>query len=114
MTGNSLLLPLAGSSVRSRETTRPRTPAARNDSHLGDDVHELQIAESVVEMLNECRQGRAVSKVRLLIGRRWNVTVEALEFCFELATVGTPIEGAELDIEWRHGRDLSVAAVELV
>ncbi len=77
-------------------------------------MNELQIAESVVGMLHECREGRAISRVRLLIGRRWTVVPETLQFCFELATVGTPIEGAQLQIERGHGRDLSVTAVELV
>ena len=77
-------------------------------------MHELQIAESIVEMLNECRQGRTVSRVRLLIGRRWTVVPDTLQFCFELATAGTPIEGAELEIEKGSGRDLSVMSVEVV
>jgi hydrogenase nickel incorporation protein HypA/HybF len=77
-------------------------------------MHELQIAESVVEMLHECRQGRGVRRVRLLVGRRWTVVPDTLQFCFELATVGTPIEGAELKIDWGPGRDLSVTAVEVV
>ncbi len=84
-----------------------------SNSRLGNEMHELQIAEQVVNMLDECRQGRGVSRARLLLGRRWHVDPDTLQFCFELATAGTPLEGAELEIKKGSGRDLSVTCVEV-
>lgn len=62
-------------------------------------MHELAIAESVVSTVLERTADRPVSVVRLRIGRLAGVVPDALTFCFELATAGTPIEGASLEIE---------------
>jgi hypothetical protein len=98
------------SNVESEETA---DLGRASNSHMGDEMHELQIAEAVVVMLDERRQGCAVSRAVVLLGRRWHVAPDVLQFCFELATAGTPNEGVELGIEWRSGRELSVGAVEV-
>jgi hydrogenase nickel incorporation protein HypA/HybF len=67
-------------------------------------MHELAIAESVVESVLERTGDRHVTTVRLLVGRLAGVVPDALMFCFELATAGTPLEGAELQIEQPTGR----------
>jgi hydrogenase nickel incorporation protein HypA/HybF len=67
-------------------------------------VHELAIAESVVAAVLERTDGRRVSVVRLRIGRLTAVVPEALSFCFELATTGTPLEGAVLEVTEESGR----------
>ena len=67
-------------------------------------MHELAIAESVVAMVLERTDGRRVSVVRLRIGRLTAVVPEALSFCFELATAGTPLEGAVLEVTEESGR----------
>ena len=67
-------------------------------------MHELAIAESVVASVLEHTLGRQVSVVRLRVGRLSGVVPDALSFCFDLATAGTAIEGASLDIEQIHGR----------
>lgn len=66
-------------------------------------MHELAIAESVVSSVLERVDG-PVSVVRLRVGRLAGVVPDALTFCFELATVGTALEGATLEIEERPGR----------
>jgi hydrogenase nickel incorporation protein HypA/HybF len=66
-------------------------------------MHELAIAESVVETVNECAQGRSVRVIRLKVGQLAGVVPDALTFCFELATVGTSLEGAILEIEIQPG-----------
>ncbi len=67
-------------------------------------MHELAIAESVVaSVLEHSGEGR-VSVVRLRVGRLSGVVPDALSFCFELATAGTPLEGATLEIVEEHGR----------
>ncbi len=67
-------------------------------------MHELAIAESVVSTVLERTGGRQVSLVRLRIGRFSGVVPDALSFCFELATSGTPLEGAALEIEDVQGQ----------
>jgi hydrogenase nickel incorporation protein HypA/HybF len=66
-------------------------------------VHELAIAESVVEMVGECTEGRPVTVIRLRVGQLSGVVPDALTFCFELVTAGTAVEGATLEIEVLRG-----------
>lgn len=77
-------------------------------------VHELAIAESIVEAVQTQTGSRTVRAVRLRVGRLSGVLPDALTFSFELATSGTPLEGADLVIDepagWLHcrtcGRDI--------
>ena len=61
-------------------------------------MHELAITESVVDMVLERTPGRQVACVHLKVGRLSGVVPDAMRFCFDLATSGTAIEGATLDI----------------
>lgn len=65
-------------------------------------MHELAIAESIVSTVLG-RTGGRVSVVRLQVGRLSGVVPDALTFCFELAAVGTALEGATLEIEEQSG-----------
>lgn len=67
-------------------------------------MHELAIAESVVSSVLQRTEGRHVSVVRLRVGQLAGVVPDALTFCFELATAGTPLEGSTLEIEHQPGR----------
>lgn len=67
-------------------------------------MHELAIAESVVEAVLERTGDRHVSTVRVRVGRLSGVVPDALMFCFELATPGTALEGAGLEIAEPTGR----------
>jgi hydrogenase nickel incorporation protein HypA/HybF len=62
-------------------------------------MHELSIAESVVEIVSRHAAGRRVERVELRIGHLRQVVPSALEFAFELLASGTCIEGAQLQIE---------------
>ncbi|HEX8855819.1 MAG TPA: hydrogenase maturation nickel metallochaperone HypA [Thermoleophilaceae bacterium] len=62
-------------------------------------MHELSIAESVVRIAANHANGRRVTKVELKVGHLRQVVPSALEFAFELVAQGTPVEGAELEIE---------------
>jgi hydrogenase nickel incorporation protein HypA/HybF len=61
-------------------------------------MHELSIAQSAIELAEQAAAGRRIKQVTLEIGELAGVTVEALAFCFDLATEGTPAEGATLEI----------------
>ena len=62
-------------------------------------MHELSIAQAVVQIASRHAAGRRVSKVELKVGHLRQVVPSALGFACELLTNGTPLEGAELQIE---------------
>ncbi|HTZ45745.1 MAG TPA: hydrogenase maturation nickel metallochaperone HypA [Jatrophihabitans sp.] len=61
-------------------------------------MHELAIAESMVDAVLEHTGTAEVRAVRLEVGTLAGVLPDALRFCFELAADGTPLAGAQLDI----------------
>jgi hydrogenase nickel incorporation protein HypA/HybF len=62
-------------------------------------VHELSIAESVVDIACRHAGERRVVQVELKVGHLRQVVPSALAFAFELVAQGTVVEGAELAIE---------------
>ena len=62
-------------------------------------MHELSIAESVVQIASRHANGRRVTRVWLKVGHLRQVVPTALAFSFELVAEGTPVEGAELELE---------------
>jgi hydrogenase nickel incorporation protein HypA/HybF len=62
-------------------------------------LHELAIADSVVQIASRHADGRQVTKVYLKVGHLRQVVPSALAFSFELVAQGTPVEGAELEME---------------
>ncbi len=62
-------------------------------------MHELAIAESVIEIADRHARGRQVTKVELKVGHLRQVVPSALAFAFELAAQGTVVDGAELAME---------------
>lgn len=67
-------------------------------------MHELAIAESIVEAISARTDGAAVREVLLDVGRLSGVSTDSLRFCFELAVEGTTLAGARLDIREPPGR----------
>ena len=61
-------------------------------------MHELAITESIVAAVVERMPDTPVRRVHLSIGRLSGVVPDAVRFCFDAATEGTPAEGAELEI----------------
>jgi hydrogenase nickel incorporation protein HypA/HybF len=62
-------------------------------------MHELSLADAIVQICSEHAGGRRVVKVELRVGQLRQIVPDALEFAFALVAEGTPIEGAELAIE---------------
>jgi hydrogenase nickel incorporation protein HypA/HybF len=62
-------------------------------------LHELAIADSVVQIASQNADGRHVTKVYLKVGHLRQVVPSALTFSFDLVAQGTPVEGAELEME---------------
>jgi hydrogenase nickel incorporation protein HypA/HybF len=70
-------------------------------------MHELGLMQNIVDTIQDHARANSVQKVMkvmLEVGKVSGVVPESLEFCFEICTKDTPLEGAELDIQ-------SVAAV---
>src|SRR5690242_19748047 len=70
----------------------------------GPPVHELSITQSVVDAVSDHAAGSRVVSIRLTVGRLSGVVPDAMRFCFELITEGTPLQGARLDIDEPVGR----------
>ena len=65
-------------------------------------MHELSIAESIVDIVREnlAANGSGTGKsVRVRVGELAGVVPDSLDFCFIAITNGTPLEGAKLEIE---------------
>lgn len=67
-------------------------------------MHELAIMQSVVDMVVDRTEGRQVASVRLRVGKLSGVVADAMRFCFDIATMGTPLKGAALHIDETAGR----------
>ncbi|MGA3334014.1 MAG: hydrogenase maturation nickel metallochaperone HypA [Terracidiphilus sp.] len=65
-------------------------------------MHELSIAMSIVDAVTEAASaypGARVKEVRLRVGALASVVDDSLQFCWELATEGSPLAGATLVIQ---------------
>lgn len=62
-------------------------------------MHELAITQGVVDAILEKTGERRVTVVRVKVGRLAGVVPDAIRFCFELVTAGTPLEGSILEID---------------
>jgi hydrogenase nickel incorporation protein HypA/HybF len=62
-------------------------------------VHELSIAEAVVEVASRHAAGRRVHAIEVKVGHLRQVVPTSLEFAFELLAQGTALDGAALRIE---------------
>ena len=67
-------------------------------------MHELSIAQSIVELVGERAGDARVHRLTLVIGRLSGVMPDALRFCFDVCTEGTVLEGAILEIIEPSGR----------
>jgi hydrogenase nickel incorporation protein HypA/HybF len=67
-------------------------------------MHELAITQSVVDAVTERTGSAPVTSVRLRVGTLAGIVPDAMRFCFELVTAGTPLEGAALEFEQPEGR----------
>jgi hydrogenase nickel incorporation protein HypA/HybF len=59
-------------------------------------MHELAIAQSILDIAVRHAGGRPVSRVEVAVGHLRQVVPSALSFAFELVAEGTPLAGAEL------------------
>ncbi|WP_323720804.1 hydrogenase maturation nickel metallochaperone HypA [Acetomicrobium sp.] len=65
-------------------------------------MHEMSIVEALMEQITEMAQEQnweAVTRVRLKVGVMRQIVPDILEFCFNVASKGTIMEGAILEME---------------
>jgi hydrogenase nickel incorporation protein HypA/HybF len=61
-------------------------------------MHELSITQSVVDAVVEQMGDTRIDSVTLVVGRLSGIVPDSVQFCFDLCTPGTSLEGARLDI----------------
>jgi hydrogenase nickel incorporation protein HypA/HybF len=65
-------------------------------------MHEMAIAQSLVGIINDEMKKHNLTKlhkVRVCHGKLAALVPEALSFAFEACTLGTPLEGAEIELK---------------
>jgi len=62
-------------------------------------VHELAIAQSMVEIARRHARGRRVTGMDVRVGHLRQVVPDSLTFALELVAQGTELEGAQINIE---------------
>jgi hydrogenase nickel incorporation protein HypA/HybF len=62
-------------------------------------MHELSIAQALMDIVQRHAGGRPVTRVEVRVGHLRQVVPAALEFAFELVARGTVAEGAELVLD---------------
>ena len=67
-------------------------------------MHELSIAQSLIDAVLDKTGGQAVTGVNLRIGPLSGVLPDALRFCFDVASAGTTLAGARLRIDEPQAR----------
>jgi hydrogenase nickel incorporation protein HypA/HybF len=67
-------------------------------------MQELAIADGIVTAISERLPGKSIASVQLEIGELSGVVADSLLFCFDLATEGTGLAGAKLEITHCRGR----------
>ncbi len=64
----------------------------------------MSITESIVEACETEANGAKVTRVTVEIGCLCGVMADAVRFCYDVCTQGTPLEGSRLDIVALPGR----------
>jgi hydrogenase nickel incorporation protein HypA/HybF len=67
-------------------------------------MHELGITRNIVAIVGDAARGRRVRRVTLEVGKLSGVMSNAIAFCFDIVSQGTPLAGASLEIREIDGR----------
>lgn len=66
-------------------------------------MHELSITQSLIEAVLAGIGERKVTAVNVQVGPLSGVLPDAMRFCFDVASAGTPLAGAQLMIDEPRG-----------
>jgi hydrogenase nickel incorporation protein HypA/HybF len=81
----------------------PREEGRIDPGAKSDAVHELSIAQSLVESIRaelSARDNPRLVRAGVRVGELSGVHPDALKFSFDVIVQGTELERAELDVEW--------------
>lgn len=67
-------------------------------------MHELAVAQSVVDAVVDKLPDARVTEICLAVGKLSGIAPDALRFCFDLITADTHLDGAALDISEPAGQ----------
>jgi hydrogenase nickel incorporation protein HypA/HybF len=76
-------------------------------------MHELAVMHFLVEAVEESVSSGRIRTVHLQIGEASGCEPGALVFCFEVATAGTRLEGAILEVERVQGDAVRITELEV-
>ncbi len=79
-------------------------------------MHELSIAHEIVDTVRRhlpSERTMPVKRVSLRVGALNRIASDSLRLCFEAASLGTEVEGAQLEIEETPGDEIRVVDFEL-
>jgi hydrogenase nickel incorporation protein HypA/HybF len=76
-------------------------------------MHELSITSDIVAIVGAAAEGQRVVRVVLEVGRLAGVMPDAIAFCFDVVSKGTPVQGAALSIVEVEGVDLKIKTMEV-
>lgn len=76
-------------------------------------MHEMGLAEGIVEVVHGIAGNRPVEAVRVRVGAQQAVAPDSLEFNFRLLVEGTWLQGAKLEITPASGDDVRIDEIEV-
>ena len=76
-------------------------------------MHEVALAQGILDVVLDVAAGRQVLTVRVRAGELLAVSEDSLQFCFELVAQDTPAAAARLQVELTPDDALLVDGVEL-
>jgi hydrogenase nickel incorporation protein HypA/HybF len=77
-------------------------------------MHELAVMQYLVEAVEESVSSGRIQAVHLQIGTASGCQAGPLSFCFDVATAGTRLEGAILEVEEVAGDAVRITELEVV
>ena len=76
-------------------------------------MHELAVMQFLVEAVEESVPAGRIRALHLMVGDASGCEPGPLMFCFEVATLGTRLEGAVLEVERVGGDAVRVTELEV-
>jgi len=76
-------------------------------------MHEVALAQGILDVVLEVAAGRQARTVRVQAGEMQAVTQDSLQFCFEMVAQDTNAAAARLELEIVPGDALLIDAIEL-
>jgi Zn finger protein HypA/HybF involved in hydrogenase expression len=76
-------------------------------------MHEVAIAQGILDVVLDVADGGEVRTIRVRAGELQAVTQDSLQLCFEMVAFDTHAAAARLEVDIIPGDDLFIDAIEL-